>query len=81
MSRHQEDRNDLSEIRNSRQTEDLLRQFLNHDGPKGANGKYKRGWRFNFEFNDEERAAVNEQMASGASFEDAFDLVDAARLK
>jgi hypothetical protein len=26
------------------ETQQLLRQFLNHDGPKGSNAAYKAGW-------------------------------------
>lgn len=35
-------------IRNTRETEGLLRQFLSVDGPKGATDDYKRGWARNF---------------------------------
>ena len=45
-------RNDPKElarqIRNTRETEGLLRQFLSVDGPKGATSDYKRGWNRNF---------------------------------
>ena len=37
-----------SSIRNTRQVEGLLRQFLSTDGPKGATSDYKRGWARNF---------------------------------
>lgn len=52
-----------------------LRQFLNHDGPKGANPNYKRGWEYNFSFTDEQRARVLELKATGMTFEEAFDKV------
>lgn len=52
-----------------------LRQFLNHDGPKGTNSNYKRGWEFNFSFTDEQRQEVLALKDAGMSFEDAFDQV------
>lgn len=52
-----------------------LRQFLNHDGPKGSNDNYKRGWEFNFSFTDEQRAEVIALIDSGMLFDDAFDKV------
>lgn len=52
-----------------------LRQFLNHDGPKGVTDTYKRGWEFNFSFTDDQRNEVLELLELGWTFEDAFDYV------
>jgi len=73
------DEGELKAIRNSRETETMLRQFLRVDGPKGATGAYKRGWDWNFLFTQDDRDSVARLVESGLDFEQAFEQVKASK--
>lgn len=62
-----------------RKAQELLRQFLNTDGPKGATKEYTAGWEFNFEFTAEEQSAVHILMSTGMGFHEAFNQVKSNR--
>ena len=62
-------------VRNSRQVEELLRQFLKIETGLGKNAAYNRGHAFNFEWTQEQRDVVNQLMETGMTFEEAFDAV------
>jgi len=64
---------DAKKIRQSAEVEGLLRQFTNHDGPKGNGRAYQRGHEFNFDFTQAERDQVLKLMEYGMSFDEAFD--------
>jgi hypothetical protein len=69
---------DTIDIRNwkrTREEEQQMRQFLKTETGMGNNSSYRRGYAFNFEFTDQQRAVVNKLMSDGMSFEEAFDLV------
>ncbi len=69
-----DDTYDLRKERNTRTGQQMLRQLLNTDGPKGVNKNYARGYTFNFEFDDEQRRIINDTMAeTGLSFAEVFD--------
>jgi hypothetical protein len=57
-----------NQIRNTREAEAGLRQFLSTDGPKGNNSDYKRGWARNF------GRKTNEH--SGTPIDDSFLCTD-----
>lgn len=62
-------------IKKDKKAQEMLRQFLNTDGPaKCVNKAYDRGYEFSFRFSDVERSDVNYLMESmHMSFEEAFD--------
>lgn len=70
-------------IRNTREVEGLLRQFLKMETGLGKNAAYQRGHVWNFEWcsSDPEKAQpakvaeVNRLMDKGLPFDEAFDLV------
>ncbi len=71
-----DDTQDLRKERNSPLARQMMRQFLNTDGPKGNNEAYDRGYEFSFRFTDDMRHDVNWMMSEHAhSFESAFDIV------
>ena len=71
-------------VRESREVENLLRQFLKMETGLGKNAAYQRGHIFSFDWCSEDPAraqpekvaAVNKLMAEGLSFEEAFDKVN-----
>jgi hypothetical protein len=63
--------------RNTPEVERSLRQFLNHDGPKGNNKNYDRRYDFMFVLTPDQRAEVNLRIDAGMSFDEAFDEVKA----
>jgi hypothetical protein len=66
---------DLKKLRNSREVEEGLRQFLKLESGLGNSSRFQRGWVFNFQFTDAQRAEVNAMMEAGVSFDEAFDRV------
>ena len=63
--------------RQSPDTEKLLRQFLNHDGPKGSSGGYGRRHDFMFAWNEAKKARLMELMRThGYDFDQAFEQID-----
>lgn len=61
-------------LNGDRQAQQLLRQFLNTDGPKANSKAYNRGYEFTFEFSDADRSDVNYLMESmHMTFVEAFD--------
>ena len=70
-------------VRNTRQVEELLRQFLKLETGLGKNAAYQRGHIWNFEWCSEDPtkaqpakvAEVNRLMAEGVSFDEAFDAI------
>lgn len=61
-------------IRKDKKAQELLKQFLNVDGPKGNSKAYDRGYEFNFRFTQEQRDIVNWLMReANITFEEAFD--------
>ena len=59
-------------VRNLPSTERLLRQFLKVESSMDKKA-YNKGYEFNFEFTQEQRDRVNGLMATGMSFDEAFD--------
>lgn len=49
--------------------------WISAGGVAATTDAYDRGYTFAFLFTDEQKAKVNEYMATGDSFEDAFDQV------
>lgn len=73
---HDDPKAAAKKVRNTRQVEELLRQFLKLETGLGKNAAYNRGHTFNFEWSQEQRDVVNKLMADhGMSFEEAFDAV------
>ncbi len=60
-------------IRKDKKAQELLKQFLNTDGPKGNSTAYDRGYEFSFRFTQAQRDIVNWAMEQGATFNEAFD--------
>lgn len=60
-------------VRGLRSTENLLRQFLKTETGLGKNEAYHRGHTYAFEFTKEQQEKVQGLMASGMTFEEAFD--------
>ena len=72
---HDDPKAAAKKVRNTRQVEELLRQFLKLETGLGKNAAYNRGHTFNFEWSQEQRDVVNKLMETGMSFEEAFDAV------
>ena len=66
---------EIKKLRNSREVEEGLRQFLKLESGLGNSSRFQRGWVFNFQFTDEQRGQVNALMEAGVSFEEALDRV------
>lgn len=60
-------------------TDQLMNQFKKLESGLGNSKEFNRGYTFAFEFTAEQKAAVNERMAAGESFEVAFDDVQGRR--
>ena len=71
-------------VRESREVENLLRQFLKMETGLGKSAAYQRGHIFSFDWCSEDPtkaqpakvAEVNRLMSEGLSFEEAFDQVN-----
>lgn len=72
---HDDPKAAAKKVRNTRQVEELLRQFLKLETGLGKNAAYNRGHTFNFEWSQEQRDVVNKLMETGMTFEEAFDAV------
>lgn len=59
-------------LKPDRKAEQLLRQFLNHDGPKGASNSYKARYDYAFKLTAKDRLRVDQLVNSGLTFEEAF---------
>lgn len=70
-------------VRNLRSTDQLMRQFLKLETGLGNSPEFQRGWVWNFLWNSDDPkkaqprsvAAVQDLMAQGKTFEEAFDHV------
>lgn len=71
----QAERDRAKEVRYSRETEQLLRQFLTIEVGQGKNANYRRGHEFTFEWSESDKKLALAAMDLGMSFDEAFDYV------
>lgn len=60
-------------VKPDRKTQELLRQFLNHDGPKGHSAEYQMRYDYAFKLTAAERLKVDQLVNSGMTFAEAFE--------
>lgn len=77
-SRYMDDHYDARKELNNPTARRMMRQFLNHDGPKGNKPEYDRGYEYTFRFSQNDRDIVNAMMNKGMSFAEAFDTYKAS---
>jgi hypothetical protein len=66
---------EIKKLKESRAVQENLRQFLKLETGLGNSPQFQRGWVFNFQFTDAQRAEVNSLMEAGVPFDEAFDRV------